>query len=145
AGMLLLQELPLIGSYAYHARGDDGRFFDAAAREQQAEMVELLRNRPSVAVWVAHNDPPWLAANSDLGDVNAVRQNISIDQELRATFERLDPTRPPLAASGDVHQQLSLGVSAGAWRDMIEAERVMVTAFGAQALPAVGSPVWESI
>src|SRR5260370_34826751 len=103
--MLLLQELPLLGAYAYHARSDDGRFFDAAAREQQAEMVELLRNHPSVAVWVAHNDPPWLAANTDLGDVNAVRQNISIDQELRTTFELLHRARPAHAASGDHNHQ----------------------------------------
>jgi len=145
AGMLLLQELPLLGAYAYHARSDDGRFFDAAAREQQAEMVELLRNHPSVAVWVAHNDPPWLAANADLGDVNAVRQNISIDQELQVTFERLDRTRPALAASGDIDQEVLQGWESGAWRDLTDAEPVMVSAFGAQALPAVDSPVWESI
>jgi beta-mannosidase len=145
AGMLLLQELPLQGAYAYHARSDDGRFFDAAAREQQAEMVELLRNRPSVAMWIAHDDPPWLASNSELGDVNAVRQNHSIDQELRAEFERLDSTRPALAASGEVDQHLLLGWTSGAWRDLTEAEPVMVTAFGAQSLPSVDSPVWEAI
>src|SRR5258708_24543386 len=108
-------------------------------------MLELLATRPSVAAWVAHNAPPWLAANSDLGDVNAVRQNISIDQELRATFERLDRTRPALAASGDVDQHLLLGWDSGAWRDLTDAEPVMVTAFGAQALPPADSPVWEFI
>jgi beta-mannosidase len=60
AGMLLVQEMPLLGSYAYQARGDDSRFFESTARELQAEMVEMLRNHPSVAVWVAHDDPPWL-------------------------------------------------------------------------------------
>ena len=100
--MLLLQELPLPASYAYHARGDDSRFFESTAREQQAEMVELLRNRPSVAVWIAHDEPPWLSGNADLGDVHAVRQNHSIDQELKASFETLDPTRPALAASGEI-------------------------------------------
>jgi len=145
AGMLLLQELPLLGAYAYHARGDDSRFFEAAAREQQAEMVELLRNRPSVAIWVAHDDPPWLAGNSDLGDVNAVRQNHSIDQELRVAFEHLDGTRPTLAASGEVDQHDLLGWATGSWKGITEAEPVMVSAFGAQSLPAVDSPVWESI
>jgi len=145
AGMLLLQELPLLGAYAYHARGDDSRFFEAAAREQQAEMVELLRNRPSVAMWVAHDDPPWLPSNADLGDVNAVRQNHSIDQELRVAFEHLDSTRPALAASGEVDQHAFLGWATGTWKGITEAEPVMVSAFGVQSLPAVDSPVWESI
>jgi beta-mannosidase len=145
AGMLLLQELPLLGAYAYHARADDGRFFDAAAREQQAEMFELLRNRPSVAMWIAHDDPPWLAGNAELGDVNAVRQNHSIDQELRAGFELLDSTRPALAASGDIDQHLLLGWASGSWRELTEAEPVMVTAFGSQSLPTLDSPVWEHI
>jgi len=145
AGMLLFQELPLIGTYAYHARGDNSRFFESAAREQQAEMVEMLRNRPSVALWIAHDDPPWLQSNADLGDVHAVRQNHSIDQELKASFERLDPTRPALAASGEVDQHLFLGWEEGSWRDLAEVEPVMVTAFGAQSLPAADSPVWKQI
>ena len=145
AGMLLLQELPLLGAYAYHSRGDDARFFDVAAKEQQAEMVELLRNRPSVAMWVAHDDPPWLAANAELGDVNAVRQNHSIDQELKAAFERMDKTRPALAASGDIDDDALVGWATGSWRAITEAEPVMVSAFGAQALPNADSPVWERI
>ena len=145
AGMLLMQELPLYGAYAYHARADDVRFFDAAAREQQAEMVELLRNRPSVAIWVAHDDPPWLAGNAELGDVNAVRQNHSIDQEMKAAFESADRTRPALAAAGDIDQHVLVGWASGSWRAITEAEPVLVTAFGAQALPDADSPVWESI
>src|SRR6202011_4770583 len=63
----------------------------------------------------------------------------------RAEFERLDSTRPALAASGEVDQHLLLGWTSGAWRDLTEAEPVMVTAFGAQSLPSVDSPVWEAI
>jgi beta-mannosidase len=145
AGMLVFQDLPLTGAYAYHARGDDSRFFDAAAREQQSEMVELLRNRPSVALWTGHDEPPWLPSNADLGDVHTVRQNHSIDMELRSNFESLDPTRPALAASGEVDQHLLLGWTAGSWRDLAQAEPVMVTAFGAQSLPPLDSPVWKQI
>src|ERR1700674_2902592 len=137
AGMMLFQDLPLTGAYVYHARGDESRFFDTAAREQQAEMVELLRNHPSVVLWSGHDEPPWLASNADLGDVNAVRQNHSIDMELKTTMERLDPTRPALAASGEVDQHLLLGWSEGVWRELALAEPVMVTAFGAQSLPSV--------
>ncbi len=145
AGMLVLQDLPLTGTYAYHATGVDARFFEQAAREQQAEMVEMLYNRPSIVVWIAHDDPPWLAANSDLGEVHAVRQNHSIDQDLKASFERLDPSRPALAASGEVDLHVMLGWSAGSWSDLAHLEPLMVTAFGAQSLPGAGSPVWEHI
>jgi beta-mannosidase len=145
AGMLVLQDLPLTGTYAYHATGVDARFFEQAAREQQAEMVEMLHNRASIAVWIAHDDPPWLAANSDLGEVHAVRQNHSIDQDLKASFERLDPSRPALAASGDVDLHVMLGWSAGSWSDLAHLEPLMVTAFGAQSLPHADSPVWEHI
>src|SRR6202162_43408 len=55
AGVVGIHGLPLTGTYAYHASGGDARFFETAAREQQAEMVELLYNRPSVALWVAHD------------------------------------------------------------------------------------------
>jgi beta-mannosidase len=145
AGMLVIQDLPLTGTYAYHATGNEAHFFEQAAREQQAEMVEMLYNRPSIAVWIAHDDPPWLATNSDLGEVHAVRQNHSIDQELKASFERLDPSRPALAASGDVDVQLMLGWSHGSWADLAQVEPLMVTAFGAQSLPDTDSPVWEHI
>jgi hypothetical protein len=144
-GMLVLQDMPLTGTYAYHATGVDARFFEQAAREQQAEMVEMLHNRPSIAVWIAHDDPPWLAANSDLGEVHAVRQNHSIDQDLKASFERLDPSRPALAASGEVDVHVMLGWSAGSWSDLAHLEPLMVTEFGAQSLPVAGSPVWEHI
>ena len=145
AGMLVFQDLPLTGTYVYHARNDESRFFDNAAREQLAEMVALLQNHPAIVMWTAHDDPPWLATNFDLGDVHAVRQNHSIDQELKATFERLDPTRPALAASGDVDLHLMLGWSDGVWHDIGQVEPMMVTAFGAQSLPDEGSAAWESI
>jgi beta-mannosidase len=145
AGMLIVQDLPLTGTYVYHARADEARFFENAAREQQAEMVAMLQNHPSIAVWVAHDNPPWLATNYDLGEVHAVRQNHSIDQELKASFERLDPSRPALAASGDVDLQMMLGWSEGAWHDIARVEPLMVSAFGAQSLPAADSPAWEGI
>jgi beta-mannosidase len=145
AGVIVVQDLPLTGTYVYHAAGGEARFFEQAAREQQAEMVEMLHNRPSIVLWVAHDDPPWLATNSDLGEVHAVRQNHSIDQELKASFERLDPSRPALAASGDVDLHLMQGWSTGSWADLAQVEPMMVTAFGAQSLPDADSPVWQEI
>src|SRR5579864_1067520 len=145
AGMLVVQDLPLTGTYVYHARADEAKFFEVAARQQQAEMVAMLQNHPSIAMWVAHDEPPWLASNYDLGDVHSVRQNHSIDQDLRSGFERLDPTRPALAASGDVDLHLMLGWNAGSWADLAKVEPLMVSAFGAQSLPSAGSPVWKEL
>ena len=145
AGMLVFQDLPLTGTYVYHARADEARFFENAAREQLAEMIAMLRNHPSIAMWTAHDGPPWLATSFDLGDVHAVRQNHSIDQDLKALFEKLDPTRPALAASGDVDLHLMLGWSEGTWHDVSHVEPLMVTAFGAQSLPNADSPAWDSI
>ena len=145
AGMLVFQDLPLTGTYVYHGRADEARFFDNAARQQQVEMVTMLHNHPSIALWVAHDDPPWLATNFELGEVHSVRQNHSIDQELRASFARLDPSRPAVAASGDVDLHLTQGWSDGGWQDIGLVEPLMVTAFGAQALPNADSPVWDAI
>jgi len=145
AGMLLIQELPLLGTYAYQARADEVKFFESSARDVQAEAVELLRNHPSVAAWVAHDDPPWLNANSDMGDVHVVRQNHSIDQELKASFEALDPTRPALAASGEVDVHVRAGWEEGTWRDVLDTEPHMASSFGAQSLPDAASPVWDDL
>jgi hypothetical protein len=108
-------------------------------------MVELLRNRPSVALWIAHDEPPWLPSNADLGDVHTVRQNHPIDQELKTSFEQLDSTRPALAASGEIDHHLLLGWTSGSWRELTAVEPAMATAFGAQSLPSVDSPVWREI
>ena len=145
AGVLVFQDLPLTGTYVYHGRSDEVRFFENAAREQQAEMVAMLRNHPSIVLWIAHDEPPWLATNFDLGDVHSVRQNHSIDQELKSRFEHLDPSRPAIAASGDVDLHLMLGWSDGSWRDIGHVEPLIVTEFGAQSLPDVESPVWDAI
>jgi len=145
AGLLVLQDLPLSGTYVYHGRNDEARFFENAAREQQAEVVTMLRNHPSIALWIAHDDPPWLATNFDLGDVHSVRQNHSIDQDLRASFEHLDASRPAVAASGDIDLRMMLGWSEGTWRDIGLVEPLMVTAFGAQSLPDLESSVWDEI
>ena len=145
AGILVFQDLPLTGTYVYHGRNDEVRFFENAAREQLTEMVTMLHNHPSIALWIAHDDPPWLGGNFDLGDVHSVRQNHSIDQELKSLFEHLDSSRPAIAASGDVDLHLMLGWTSGSWRDIGLVEPLMVTEFGAQALPDVESPVWDAI
>ncbi len=145
AGMLVLADFPLTGAYAYHASAEEAEFFEAAVREQVPEMVELLRNRPSVVLYSAHDDPPWVAGNAELADVHAVRQNHTVDHEIRALFERLDPSRPALAASGDLDAHLWWGWRQGGWAEFGQASAGLVTEYGAQALPVLDSPVWREL
>ena len=145
AGVLLLQDLPLSGPYAYHAGPDEGRFFENAARAQLDEMVQMLANRPSVLLWSGHDDAPWLPSASHLGDVFAVRQNHAIDQELKERAESLDPSREALAASGETDLHTYLGWRSGSWSDLGDLEPGLVTEFGAQALPSLDSPAWREL
>jgi beta-mannosidase len=145
AGMLVLADLPLTLGYAYQATVEQTRFFEEAVREHVREAVELLRNRPSVALWIAHDNPPWVASNADLADVHAVRLNHTVDQEAKARFERLDPGRTAIAASGEMDSHAYLGWRQGAWADFAELEPRFVSEFGAQSLPSTGSPVWDRL
>lgn len=144
-GMLVIADFPLTLSYAYHASAEEVRFFETAVREQVPEMVRMLQNRPSVVMWVAHDDPPWIPANAALADVHAVRQNYTIDQEIKDAIQALDPTRTVLAASGEVDQHLWLGWREGSWADFADVLPGFVSELGAQAAPSLGSPVWRSL
>lgn len=145
AGMLVLADLPLTRAYAYHAPGDDARFFERAVRSQVPEMVELLRNRPCVALWSGHDDAPWLPSSAGLADVHTVRQNYTIDQEAKALSEQMDPSRPALAASGELDEHLWAGWQDAPWAVLADADPRFVTEYGAQALPAFESPVWDEL
>lgn len=144
-GMLVLADMPLTYAYGYHAADDEARFFEQAVREQIREMVDTLRNRPSVAMWIAHDDPPWIGGNADLGDVHTVRQNYNVDQEAKGLFERLDPSRPALAASGQYDTHAFPGWRGGSWTEFSEVTGGLVTEFGAQALPSFESKVWQEL
>jgi beta-mannosidase len=145
AGVLVIADFPLTLSYAYHAAADESRFFEMSVRDQVPEMVELLQNRPSLLTWIAHDDPPWIPANAALADVHAVRQNYTIDHEIKAIVEELDPTRTALAASGDLDQHLWLGWREGRWDGYADVLPNFVSEFGAQAAPSLGSPAWEAM
>lgn len=145
AGILVVADFPLTLAYAYHATAEEARFFETVVREQVPEMVRQLRNRPSILFWVGHDDPPWIPASASLADVHAVRQNYTIDQEIKASIERLDPERTALAASGELDQHCWLGWKEGAWPDFAEALPAFLTEFGAQAAPSLDSPAWRQL
>ena len=141
AGMLVIADFPLTLSYAYHATPEEARFFESSVREQVPEMVRLLQNRPSVLFWTAHDDPPWIAANSELADVHAVRQNYTIDHEIKARPQpprahRLGRARPaPLG-------RLAMGLLEGLLRGAAALRERVRSAGGADAL-VVGLAIAE--
>lgn len=145
AGMLVLADFPLTGAYAYHATAEEAAFFETALREQLPELVDLLGSRASVILWIAHDDPPWVAAAAALGDVHTVRQNYTADQEASALLRRLDPSRPALAASGEQDAHAYAGWSETSWSALQDLESVMLTEYGAQAPPDTDSPAWRSL
>lgn len=145
AGMLVLADFPLTGAYCYHASGEETQFFEDAVRQQVPELVALIGNRPSICLWTAHDDPPWIPANESLADVHSVRQNYTIDQEARSIFEKLDPTRPALAAWGELDARVRAGWSEGGWEELADLEPPFVSEFGAQGLPALDSPAFEGL
>ena len=143
AGMLVLADFPLTGAYAYHATAEEAAFFESAMREQLPELVDLLGSRASVVMWIAHDDPPWISAKAALGDVHTVRQNYTIDQEASALLQRLDPSRPALAASGEQDAHVYAGWRESSWSALQDLDTVLLGEYGAQALPAADSPVWR--
>jgi beta-mannosidase len=93
-GVLVWQDLPLVGAYARGIRKQAAR--------QAGAMVDALGHHPSVALWCGHDDPT--------GDVDGVREVLAqelfawnrtiLDRSIRRTLEKADRSRPVVAHSG---------------------------------------------
>ncbi len=107
-GMLVWQDLPLVGGYATSARG--------RAQATAREAVDLLGHHPSVAAWCAHDEPngtalPEPAARSErlpsfgrsLGRHMLPSWNRSVlDPILRRELRNADKSRTVIARSGSL-------------------------------------------
>jgi beta-mannosidase len=130
-GLLVWQEFPLQWGYS-----DAPAFVDEAQR-QLHDMITLLGNHPSIAIWVMHNESPWdtpaLGSRMDKYDR---RQNKRLDELLAERARRLDPSRPVHINSGTRDQHVYPGWESGSWRDYADLPGApFVTEYGAQALP----------
>ena len=95
-GLLVWQDLPLIGSYA--------RSVTAAAEQQARDMVDLLSHHPSIVAWGGHLRPhtsePRSSAAPDLRQQQVPSWNRTIlDRAIARTFSRDDPSRPTVTNS----------------------------------------------
>jgi len=103
-GILIWQDFPLQWSYA--------REVLPVAERMIREMVRLLYNRPSIAMWCCHNEPIYLLDTSGTGWVDKYRTLISLffwswdrnvmDPVLQRAVEETDRTRFCNRCSGEV-------------------------------------------
>ncbi len=107
-GLLVWQDLPLVGGYAMAARRD--------ARIVAREAVDLLGHHPSIAVWCAHeepNGPPLPQPGRHNGTHQTVGRRLVrhvlpswnrsvLDPTVRRELSANDPTRPIIRRSGSL-------------------------------------------
>jgi beta-mannosidase len=145
SGMLLWQDMPLIGSYVHRADVRSLAFFREAVLAQAEEITHLFFNHPSVAVYAVHSDPPWSRALAWLGERHTEQLNRDVDEEAATVLRTLDPSRPVIAGGGDQDLHCSHGWAQGHWRDLAGLSPAFVSEVGAQALPNANSPVWRHL
>src|SRR2546428_1127069 len=68
SGILLWQDLPLIGSYVHRADARSLAFFRDAVLTQAEELMHLGYNHPSIVTYAVHADPPWSQSLKWLGE-----------------------------------------------------------------------------
>lgn len=143
SGMLIWQEMPLVGSYVHRADARSVAFFREAVMAQVEELAHLLFNHPSVVVYTVHNDPPWSRSLAWLGERHTEQLNRDVDEEAAASLRSLDESRPVIVGGGDQDVHCGLGWAYGHWRDLAALAPGFVSEVGAQALPNANSPVWR--
>src|SRR6202165_1276119 len=145
AGLLIWQDMPIVGSYVHRADVRSLAFFREAVISQAEELVHVLFNKPSVICYAVHADPPWSRSLAWLGERHTEQLNRDVDEEAATLMRTLDPSRPVLAGAGDQDLHCGQGWSQGHWRDLAGLSPAFVSEVGAQALPNANSPVWRHL
>lgn len=148
AGILIFQDFPLQWT---HRR----RIFGPAV-EQAGEMGRDLRNHPSVAIYLVHDEPFYVAPPekwSFFGLARTVAEAVAprwmlwqrrvLDPAVVRALEAEDPSRPVIESAGHplTTNHLYFGWYYGRYRDLERAVRIfpglsrLPTEYGAQALP----------
>ncbi|MDP3487664.1 MAG: glycoside hydrolase family 2 TIM barrel-domain containing protein, partial [Bacillota bacterium] len=152
-GLLLWQDMPLHGLYKHNVLSD--------ARVMVREVLALLYNHPSVALWCMHHSPVFRPGSSDESWWSRVRSLFSLlafswnrdvlDAELKRVAESADPSRPVIRSSGefallhsptDTHLYFGWNKSSGKKRNLevlkgwlLRKNLSFVSEFGAQSFP----------
>lgn len=134
-GLLVWQDFPLQWAYT-----DDEEFSCRAVRQLE-DMIELLYNHPSIAVWCIHNESPWSAPwMAERTSSYDPEQNLLLDRKLYNKALKLDRTRYVHINSGTGDSHVYPGWYYGSYRDFSNLPGApFPTEFGCQALPEVES------
>jgi beta-mannosidase len=129
-GMMIWQDFPLQWGYT-----DEPAFHDEATR-QAADMLDRYYDHPSIVVWCMHDESPH--AMTSVKKRNA-DQNRALDDALAALVAKGDPARIAHRDSGTGDAHTAWGWSMGRIGDLPAhmPKEPLVTAYGAQALPAL--------
>ena len=141
-GLLLWQDMPLVGSYVHRADPRSNAFFREAVLNQVEEAVHLLYNHPSVAAYAVHALPPWCRNQAWLGERHTEQLNRDVDEEALALVREMDGSRPSLAAAGD--QDLQPAVTDRLRHSDLD-DPAFISSLGVQSLPNANSVVWRSL
>ena len=159
AGLLLWQDFPL--QWMYH------REVLPEALRQVREMIDLLGQHPSVAIWCMHNEPLYALDTKDETIYTIARAYVSVfiwnwnrdvmDRQLRQAAREHDTTRPVVRSSGEyavpffrrgTDTHFYFGWYGGVYGPLRAFERIVrsfpdnirfVTEFGAQSFPNIES------
>ena len=143
-GLIVQADGPLIWAYASKLSPADYSRFVERVQVQYAELVLLLYNHPSVAIWAIHNEPPW--ASEWMGDLYRRGVNRDLDYALATLVASLDSQgRPVIRGSGYEDQHVYYGWFSGSWADFLKDASPFPTEFGAQSLPSLKSPFWDVV
>lgn len=145
AGMMVFADFPLTFCYGYKQSDEVQEWIRQAMLAQLPEMVDLLQTHPSIVLWSVHNEPPWPEQLAWFGEPHQLRLNKEMDEEGKRLLAELDPSRPAIAASGDIDEHIYDGWYWNSLADVRNLHPIFPTEFGAQALPNRDSPFWEHV
>lgn len=118
-GILVWQDFPLQWEYRNTSS------FIKDAKRQCIDMVNLLYNHPSIFFWCCHNEP--------------IKSRKKLDPILAKTISKIDKTRP-IITSSDFREHPYPGWFVGKMEYFTSLPgKPLVTEFGAQALPDLGT------
>jgi beta-mannosidase len=158
-GILLIQDFPLQWTHR--------RSILETAVDQAGEMARLLRGNPSVGIYLAHDEPFYVAPPEKWSALGLLRtaaevlaprwmlwQRRVLDPAVVGAIRKADDSRPVIDAAGHplTTNHLYFGWYYGKFRDLERAVNLfpglsrLPTEYGAQALPAPESleEIWPS-
>jgi len=148
-GLLVMNDFPLVYSYASKASSDDLKEFKNNVRALITESIHMLYNHPSIVFWTVHTSPPWIERveeyNGLTSELQKLQLNKDIDIEAAETVRQIDSERYVIIGSGDLDSHLYNGWYYGNIDDFMKIDAGFVSEFGFSSLPNYDSKFWRYV